>query len=140
MTIRKAFALCLVVLTASSWGVTSSAQSNQNDNTNQNGGALAKPLPDQQEWTADMAMVSFANAVLVKYAGLPDKAQRWWAPIAHAITKLRRTALGRLISSDPRQALLLSLPPADRQGLPKFVLGLLENRIHATGDLLLKIE
>jgi hypothetical protein len=140
MTYRKTLALCLVILAVGSWGVTGGAQFNQNDGAKYSGGALATPLPGGQNWTIDVAIVSFANAVLVKYAGLSPKAQRRWASIVHFFAKLRRTSLGRMISTDPRQALLLSLPPADRRGLPKFAMALLENRIHATGDLLLKIE
>ena len=48
---------------------------------------------------------------------------------------MRRAALTNLIRRDPQEALRLSLSPGQRQGLPKFVVDLLETRIHAVGDL-----
>jgi len=142
MTTGRKLAFCLAMAIVGGWSVTGSAQSANNGGSQSVciGGALAKPLPGGQKWTAESALVWSANVALVKYAGLPAGAQTSLAPAARTIAKLRRVALRHLMSSDPRQALLLSLAPAQREGLPKFAIDLLERRVHSTGDLLLQIE
>jgi hypothetical protein len=134
MTFRRTLALGLMLAIVGAWVATGRAQSAAT------GGALAVPLPGQQAWTVDAAVVSSANHALINYARLGSRAQRLAAPQARAVAKFRRAALERLIPRDPRHALLLSLAPAERQGLPKFVIDLLEQRVHERGDLLLTIE
>jgi hypothetical protein len=103
------------------------------------GGALAEPLDSGQTWTIDAAIVSSANLALMTYAGLSPSLRRKLEWQASAIAKLRRVSLARVIAGDPRQALLLSLAPVERQGLPKSVMDLLEERLHARGDLTLGV-
>ena len=94
---------------------------------------------DEKAGSVDVFIIASANKALIKYGRLSPKKQRRLAFIAYKIAKLRRTALAHLIQRDPRQALLLSLSPGQRQGLPKFILDLLEARMHVVGDLTLAI-
>jgi hypothetical protein len=84
-------------------------------------------------------IVDGSNAWLKAYAKRPPNIQLLLKSAAVSIAKLRRAALKILIEHDPERALLLSLAPGERQGLPKFVLDLMETRVHATGDLILAI-
>jgi hypothetical protein len=96
-----------------------------------------EPVTSQsQTWSVDAYIVAYANTALTEYAGFSSGQQRKLATSALEIAKLRRNALGRLIQADPSQAILLSLSPVQRQGLPKLVLDLLELRVHAVGDLI----
>lgn len=88
-----------------------------------------------QEQSLDAVIVESANGLLLEYAKLSPVKQTLLAPFAVEVARLRRAALERLIRRDPQHALLLSLSPGQRQGLPKHVVGLLETRIHAVGDL-----
>jgi hypothetical protein len=87
----------------------------------------------------DAALVEVVNETLLAYAQLPPSEQNERAAVMLEAAKLRRAALTRLIRREPEQAIRLSLSPAQRQGLPKAVAALLEQRIHTEGDLVLSV-
>ncbi len=83
----------------------------------------------------EAAIVKFGNTTLLEYAVLSASRQKRLAPLVLEVARVRRAALKQLIRRDPEAALPLSLTPGQRQGLPSEVLGLLEARLHAVGDL-----
>ena len=98
-------------------------------------GALGLGTPRVRVRSLDAIIVESANRSLLEYAKLSAPKQKLLALFAMEVAKVRRAALTNLIRRDPQEALRLSLSPGQRQGLPKFVVDLLETRIHAVGDL-----
>ncbi len=101
--------------------------------------AEKNPRPDSvmgSSWLSETqpAMAAFADWT-AKYMNA-DAAQRP-ALLAEGqnLARQRRTALAALIPADPEQALADAVPMVVRQQLPPEVLGLLEDRISAQGDL-----
>lgn len=84
-------------------------------------------------------IVKASNTWLQDYAKLKPLKKYLLRRTAIGVAKFRRVAFKRLIQRDPEDAILLSLSPGQRQGLPKFVLKHLETLVHEKGDLVLSI-